>query len=1056
MECKEESTGKSIVLASICPTIGDLTSAYSLSQSDIPVDSLDQLLSYRRNEISSAGKEDGIVDSFWLIVLKSFFDLCLDIAYSLLAILTVIAPWRWVSMMVELFEPAARLPWRGMKQGMKYLKRSEQLFLQYMEVMVPAVNDMAKVAPAEYTLTNSTNFFGLPIRRHEEEFKKIDMNTFVGYHKYRKEALKRFSKSSGSEHLVELAEEYTNRLERRLAYWAYITYFHIWAGNGVISDNMHNVCGEYIHMEERKNLDAIHRLRQKMDEEVERVRIVGHASKKWGVWRKSSKDSRKIVLMYFKRALRDVAGICIIFILLITVIRLIPFLADLKKIGTCNVTRFSFRQVLIKHARGIAEDIAAVAKFSFFVIILCILMVGLPAFLSDLPYHTSSLKEMTRCAKRHVTDTCYYIFELLALIFACRTVEVTLRASLFSVLVPAACVAEGLPKSTETSSSKRRLAIGSVIWFGLLASSIAMVVVAITADSESSVRNTLLGVLLALLGCVVLASLSLCQRSEYLTPCKQALRAWSLSWSHILAVLTGPAESLQLASVVMYFYWNRSDGNDKTSTSFPFCSIGAHNDCGGWISFEVAVGLAVCCMLLWVLLVSVPLALDDDNDRSEYLFALQTHSMYDMTYTIISRILFVSILATALRPYSCLSYNGSLVLSTDHSTECGDEGSWSSLIALPLLMYFVITSCILHSDAPEFVLRRSRHHNGVQFAPMYALVMKMLQVAILILCFASRATKNDTDTTALSIIIAISGGVFFGAIAYGSHGCSLQCVNPLRAAGLLAITYTAAVCYFHNIDRDWADSTALFIGWGCIFGMAILIAVYVQWCDYGVWKLQLQEAGLGDTIAAIGQISDVLLTEEAVSNEYKRGDAKNRIAKWRHEAERALSTYHIGQLLLKLEQDVLFERLTLPFLNQIHTWRENFTDRRGALHSNLQFDQLNLLANELLQAIKPRSSLTLVTRNLLTLVMRRKLPVEISWEIFSFLVDTTQVKIVLLPLNFIDPFNHENKYYKIYSATTQLFTATALKLNTVIKQIQTLDENLYGFSGITTSQVRLR
>lgn len=56
-------------------------------------------------------------------------------------------------------------------------------------------------------------------------------------------------------------------------------------------------------------------------------------------------------------------------------------------------------------------------------------------------------------------------------------------------------------------------------------------------------------------GIMTFLGLSVCRRSEYLLPAKNAISSATLTWSHILAVLTGPIESIQLIAVVLFFFW---------------------------------------------------------------------------------------------------------------------------------------------------------------------------------------------------------------------------------------------------------------------------------------------------------------------------------------------------------------------------------------------------------------------------------------------------------------------------------------------------------------------
>ena len=107
-----------------------------------------------------------------------------------------------------------------------------------------------------------------------------------------------------------------------------------------------------------------------------------------------------------------------------------------------------------------------------------------------------------------------------------------------------------------------RIGIGFVVWAGLVTGA---AIVAYKSDQENVDANysteALSYLCLAIIAVLVFASIVLFQRPSYRAPCKQsnrsaaALFGGAVTWSHILAVLTGPLESLQLSAVVLYFFW---------------------------------------------------------------------------------------------------------------------------------------------------------------------------------------------------------------------------------------------------------------------------------------------------------------------------------------------------------------------------------------------------------------------------------------------------------------------------------------------------------------------
>ena len=115
-----------------------------------------------------------------------------------------------------------------------------------------------------------------------------------------------------------------------------------------------------------------------------------------------------------------------------------------------------------------------------------------------------------------------------------------------------------------------------------------------------------------------------------------------------------------------------------------------------YFDYTLSIGLASCCVFVWVMVVSLPLVFDsEDPEERAKMRTLQRSPLFDALHVLFSRLLFVSILATLLRPFSCVmgGLSEDLVLSTNHAEQCGGhESFFSGSASSVLLLFFVITS----------------------------------------------------------------------------------------------------------------------------------------------------------------------------------------------------------------------------------------------------------------------------------------------------------------------------------------------------------------------------
>ena len=161
----------------------------------------------------------------------------------------------------------------------------------------------------------------------------------------------------------------------------------------------------------------------------------------------------------------------------------------------------------------------------------------------------------------------------------------------------------------------------------------------------------------------------------------------------------------------------------------------------------------------------------------------------------------------------------------------------------------------------------------------------------------------------------------------------------------------------------------------------------------------------------------------------------------------ANSCLQLARAMLHLESLIMVDRLSASFLSNRSHWRDNLLTlstrsggpghgdiEQGGFTSSQEADQflgVQTAVRELSGSIRPIPSTLLLSRSVFTVILSRRLPVELAWEIFSYCVDGRHVKTLLHDILEVKPWMHDSK---------QL-------LDTVFKNNQLLFENLNAVGG---------
>lgn len=750
--------------------------------------------------------------------------------------------------------------------------------------------------------------------------------------------------------------------------------------------------------------------------------------------------------------------------------------------------------------RGLLSDVKHTAVFLAFFLTVALTGVSLPAFLLDLMISCQTVQEGTQCARKHLRRTCKYLGDILSLVMAWHTYKVVVRAGLYGLLVPAACLAEAFP--TRSLDTLVRFIFGLLVWLGLLAGAIYTSIHALSVGQSPSIQvvhmmdtgswevpqpaaanEGFLGFCSAVTAVLLLAALSVSRRKEYASPCISAVTSSELTWSHILAVLTAPFEATQLSAVVLYFFWSSSPAQTLASVSSATLSSGPPPQLTGvplkvsgydqdvfasglfswglfhhntYLGYHGSVTVAAFAILVWAVVVALPLATLSSNAsrRIAKMSAITGSPFYDFVAVLVSRLFAVWMMATLMRPSSCLtmvdfSYTGALdpgtssavngtvvdlsyVMSTDLTQRCGggrgNTHNWFAAASLSLLVYFMITSSILHADSAKLLVAPSDSDghrdtiHSVRFAPLYALLMRLGQFLICALCAGLFPPSHTNPNVALGLVVAVSTLMMLLPATF-EHGvvCSFRPVTPLRCAGAAWVVWAAVLCLFRRnaagaasaslaTQAHWAGAEALFIGWGIIALLGLLCSLFVYRRTAEQWRQGLESSRLANTMEKVIQSIELMNDEEALSH----SSADSAIA-WKtltkEAVEKANSPVQLASILLSLEEIIQADRLSRQFLQKRSKWINDLKSLTGDFFvvgeeegENLSrgndeaFTIVSEAADSLLASTRPRPVAVSLSRSLLSTLLSRRLPPEVSWEIFSYCVNVLPYKDILMPI----------------------------------------------------------
>lgn len=433
---------------------------------------------------------------------------------------------------------------------------------------------------------------------------------------------------------------------------------------------------------------------------------------------------------------------------------------------------------------------------------------------------------------------------------------------------------------------------------------------------------------------------------------------------------------------------------------------------------RTSVIVAVSLLLGWMVISSFPLAYGGNNkERRLKIFKMQFSAAFNFFSVLLSQLIFVWLVFTLLMPSTCVSSSDGPIMASSLAdpVDCGDGGyaTWAFRLSLPLLVYFYFTCTMLHSNADMVELMNDPHSapqdagstvygelegsinvaHIVSYDQFYSRLLQALQVVVCVTC--STGLESANKNVPLAIVVA---ACFIMAVVppiFLRYSCKLAPVVGIRSVGALLACWTGIVCVL-NTNSDsvpWEDSTVLYSGWLIITGAGAVVISLTEYLRHKKWAETLQQNNLSNLVESLSTIVERVVKENMFVETSMITSDQEAVRVTIKKIRTANSFTAIREVMLELERIILAERLKGSFLSNRATWRQrlscwNFTGP----HS---ISLLRNLVAQLNDGLREDNPLAIVSRNVLSITLKRKCPEEIAWEIYSFLFDSTNVRRVL-------------------------------------------------------------
>lgn len=702
------------------------------------------------------------VDQFHALVLQAFIELLLDMVHFFLFFFTLFNPWRFYQLVVSLLSKKDYLTRHLLQRVQIVVQQMHEHLYEYRSSIAPILNSMAKNQLSNggrsalywgnalfyrYYYRYNYYFYAALSTQEESILEEEKIDQLQRYNELGKSLNKtmRFLKTiyhppssddpvtvekTSLAGLEEKAEGLLKAHDDMMSVWFLKYGIWVYLNEDPITRKQKDLLS--IVMTEKHDGIVRKMLRKKVefDEYVNSkdtmINKLGvsddpvkkKTSRKRPLFANNINETRSIIRNFANQTLSDLGSLLLLILLVLTMVRLFSLLNDYykdvgkfsKKTGS-NSASFTFH--LKRQGRLLYEDSKEFLIFSLYFLLLCITVVSLPAFLSDIlnRHNLSSMKKARECASRHAKEFFSKLCEFLLLFTAFKTYKIALKSSLYVALLPSAGIAEAIAITRNYCGVFFRFSLGTLIYAGLFIGSVLVILQArAKGDDIDGVRGDALRINFSLFIIVMVTVglmfiLAWLRRTHQKKLVAEHMRGntsggvsstmqtipfqWSL-WNHLISFLVPMSDCIQLSAIILFFFWNvvipntddansTANTNDNSQSSSSYFLLNAENSNFGadnlslmmyWsrqygqfdsaisrITYNTNMSIATAFGIFYILLVTLPIAYGGESEETRRRWKIQqirNQNFYHVLLILFTHFFSVWMMAMWMRPFSCL------------------------------------------------------------------------------------------------------------------------------------------------------------------------------------------------------------------------------------------------------------------------------------------------------------------------------------------------------------------------------------------------------------------
>jgi hypothetical protein len=1005
---------------------------------------------------SLMGESPSFVDEFHLLVLKVFVQVILDMIHGFLFFATMISPLRFKKLVRCMLEPKGKTDTRLIEKILFSLEQAEMHLRSYRASLVPTLNTKCK---EEYVLHDHRYQSYYMNQRIGSRLQKVlhdyDFSRYKSLCAAAKRDLLLLDIPSDEfavtvESIFELHDKVMTNWFLKYGVWMHFPFESHEAAQRRTLELAALVFSDQHDIEAKRLVSTKMKLLNIYSEENHKV--LSKKSKLPGFLKRSSDQNRSLIRAYFRGMLTDLVGVLMIILLTVSLVRLVPTIRDIVQ-NSYSATPINMRSLLTKQCKILRHQMVFLGLSMAYILGLTVTVVGLPPFLAEVHKHIHSLEDIAECAEKHFKKFFKNLCRLLSLITVFRTYRMILKSTLYCALLPGAFIGDTIKSFT----AECKFVMGSLIYLGILIACITTSAQLNSGEggdqSADGANDAILGISATI--CIVLIALGMFKLSANLkVPQKSDLKRLNFSWSHIIGAAIGPMDCLQLSAVIMYFFWFAPTVKQGSPVSTVIESdhirLGSDHlsgiifwnseDSDHSSSYRSAMSIAVVFIFFWALLIALPIAqggAENSLHKNIKMLKVRNAPAYDALFMILSNSFSVWILATLMRSWSCVvNENGQAVLSSSETVTCGGgRGFWAGAISFPFLSYYAVTSALVYSDSSTHVEINSskgpiENAGYVRFSASYATFMKVCQCFIVASCVGAFTTAPAIAVLLPIMIVCVVAAFLPWILNYYTKEriCNVPGILPIRSASYIAVCWTSIIC----IIRSFADSPesmkntvifasegVIYVGWAIIYMVGFAFTYRIEKKIYDEWQQVLKDQGLNDALDELTTTFESALIE---TDNQRNFLAQNQVllTQYKERVAGCRSVEDIALLVMNLEDMIMIDKLSDSFLGQRNAWRKTLSEAHVVKNPETnKVVELQILDHESQQMTTPpsiqtrrfqvvleqvavlrlgfRSQLatTDLSREVLSILLSNKLPRDVIWYIFGYLVRTNNLRSVL-------------------------------------------------------------